>query len=224
MSGESPRTLPGSSVNFGVKAEGDRLLGYQWFFYSTNALSGSSTNSNLVLTNVQPTQAGAYTVVVSNIAGAITSAPALLGVIPPVERRLVPGINLTDQPGSVLYLEYAADVVPGPRWLPLATVPLTNASQFYFDLAAPLPPRRFFQAWHSGGLNSPPELSLYQVPALTLSGAVDSTVRVDSINKFGPVSAWVKLGTVSLTNTSQLYFDVSAIAQPPRLWRIVPVP
>ncbi|MCX6924042.1 MAG: immunoglobulin domain-containing protein, partial [Verrucomicrobia bacterium] len=214
----------GSSVCFAVEAEGDRLLGHQWFFNATNRLAGSSTNSSLILANVQPPQAGAYTVVVSNLAGAITSAPALLGVIPPVERRLAPGINLTDPPGSVLYLEYAADVIPGPRWLPLATVPLTNTSQFYFDATAPLPPQRFYRAWPSGGSNSPPALSLYQVPALTLPGAVGSKVRVDTINKFGPVSAWVTLDTVLLTTTSQLYFDVSAISQPPRLWRIVPVP
>jgi len=29
---------------------------------------------------------------------------------------------------------------------------------------------------------------------------------------------------VVLTNTSQLYFDTSTIGQPPRLYRLVPVP
>ena len=32
------------------------------------------------------------------------------------------------------------------------------------------------------------------------------------------------LATVTLTDTSQLYFDTSSIGQPPRLWRLVPVP
>jgi len=49
-------------------------------------------------------------------------------------------------------------------------------------------------------------------------------LRLDYINAIGPTDAWVKLGTVTLTNTSQLYFDVSAIGQPTRLYRIVPVP
>ena len=59
---------------------------------------------------------------------------------------------------------------------------------------------------------------------VTLTGAVGKAVRVDYINQFGPTDAWVTLDTVILTNTTQLYFDVSAIGQPPRLWRIVPVP
>jgi hypothetical protein len=32
------------------------------------------------------------------------------------------------------------------------------------------------------------------------------------------------LDTITLTNTSQLYFDVSALGQPQRLYQIVPQP
>jgi hypothetical protein len=49
-------------------------------------------------------------------------------------------------------------------------------------------------------------------------------VRLDYINRFGPIDAWITLDTVALTNTSQLYFDTSSIGQPARLWRVVPVP
>jgi hypothetical protein len=49
-------------------------------------------------------------------------------------------------------------------------------------------------------------------------------VRLDYINRFGPIGAWVTLATVSLTNTSQLYFDVSAPGGPQRLYRLVPSP
>jgi hypothetical protein len=55
-------------------------------------------------------------------------------------------------------------------------------------------------------------------------GPVGSSVRADYINQFGPTDAWVALDTVTLTNTSQLYFDVSAPGQPPRLYRLVQVP
>ena len=40
----------------------------------------------------------------------------------------------------------------------------------------------------------------------------------------GPTDAWITLTTVTLTNTSQLYFDTSAPGQPERLYRLVPVP
>jgi hypothetical protein len=49
-------------------------------------------------------------------------------------------------------------------------------------------------------------------------------VRLDYINQYGPIDAWITLATVALTNTSQLYFDVSAPSQPPRLYRLVQVP
>ncbi len=39
-----------------------------------------------------------------------------------------------------------------------------------------------------------------------------------------PTGCWFALNAVTLTNTSQLYFDTSAIGQPPRLYRLVPVP
>jgi hypothetical protein len=57
-----------------------------------------------------------------------------------------------------------------------------------------------------------------------LTGSVGSSLRADYINQFGPTDAWVALDTVTLTNTPQLYFDVSAPGQPPRLYRLVEVP
>jgi hypothetical protein len=62
------------------------------------------------------------------------------------------------------------------------------------------------------------------VPAITLTGAIGSLVRIDYINQFGPVDAWVTLDTVTLTSGPQLYFDTSSIGQPARLYRIVPLP
>ena len=213
----------GSAVAFGLDASG-LLPSYQWFFDATNALGSATTNSLLKLTNIQLAQAGVYTVVVTNALGAVTSAPAFLNVIPPVERRLVPGIGLTGQVGMPLNLEYADALAPGPDWLPLATAPLASAPQFYFDLSVPLPPQRFYHAWQPSPSSVAPALNLHMVPALTLTGAVGSSVRVDCINQFGPTDAWVTLATVTLTNTSQLFFDLSAIGQPPRLWRLMPVP
>src|SRR5207245_2521278 len=55
---------------------------YQWRF--NDADIAAANGSDLTLTNVQPTNAGNYTVVVTNIAGAATSAVAVLTVwVPP---------------------------------------------------------------------------------------------------------------------------------------------
>ena len=105
----------------------------------------------------------------------------------------------------------------------MATMTLSNSSQFYFDLSVPPTPHRFYRAWKSGTPGVVPSLDLHIIPAITLTGNVGDSVRLDYINQFGPTDAWVTLATVTLTNTSQLYFDVSSIGQPARLWRIVPV-
>jgi hypothetical protein len=121
-------------------------------------------------------------------------------------------------------LEDAEALSPLPAWVTFDSVTLTNTSQWYFDVATPLPPQRFYRAWQTGGPSIIPTLSLYMVPAITLTGPVGSSVRVDYINQFGPIDAWVALDTMTLTNTSQLYFDVSAPGQPQRLYRLVQVP
>ncbi len=221
---QSQTAETGTTVAFRVTACGYPPPLYQWFFNATNSLGDMTTNSSLRLTNVQPEQAGAYTVVVSNAYGAVESARALLSVIPPVERRWVPGLTLTALPGSVLTLEGANVLAAGPAWTTLDTVALTSPSQWYFDLSAPLPTQKFYRAWQAGIPSEVPSLHLDFVPAITLAGSIGDHIRIDCINQFGPANAWMTLDEVLLTNTSQLYFDISAVGQPPRLWRIVPVP
>jgi hypothetical protein len=213
----------GSAVSLRVRASSPLPLFYFWYFNATNLLS-SGTNWQVKLPEVQFDQSGAYIVAISNVLGAITSAPALLNVIAPVERRPVPGVKLTGQVGSLLNLDSADFLRPAPNWTPLASVSLTGTSQYWFDLTGPLPPQRFFRAWQAGALSVMPSLELHLVPAITLTGSIGGSVRVDAINRFGPIDAWFTLGTVTLTNTSQLYFDISAWGQPQRLYRLVQIP
>jgi|GEM_PF-1356153 len=72
--------IQGAGTLFSVLASGCQPLSYQWFFNGTNPLPGA-TNSGLGLTNIQVSQSGAYTVVVTNVFGAATSPPAFLTVI-----------------------------------------------------------------------------------------------------------------------------------------------
>jgi hypothetical protein len=121
-------------------------------------------------------------------------------------------------------MDYAGSLDPAPNWASLGSVSLTSTSQFCFDLTLPLPPQRFYRAWQTGTPSAMPSLDLHMVPAITLTGNLGGSVRLDYINQFGPTDAWVTLDTVRLTNTSQLYFDVSAWGQPERLYRLVPLP
>jgi len=74
-------TIPtGATANFRVTATGTAPLSYQWLSHGTN-LPGA-TNLSLTISNVQPTDAGAYAVVVTNWLGCATSQMAELTLGP----------------------------------------------------------------------------------------------------------------------------------------------
>jgi hypothetical protein len=196
---------------------------YQWCYNGTNALGGA-TNCYLELANVQPVQEGAYTVVVTNICGAVTGAPALLSVIAPVERRIVPALYLTGDAGSFLHLDYVNAFGLGTPWLSLSNFTLSSTQELCFDLSDPLPAQRFYRAWQTNAPSARPGLDMRLATEIPLTGAVGSSVRIDYINRFGPTDAWVTLDTVVLSNTTQPYIDVTMFRQPTRLYRLVAVP
>src|SRR5437660_547546 len=64
--------IAGTTATFSVEATGTEPLHYQWQF---NTLERTDqTNAILVLTNVQTEIAGSYTVAITNVDGAVTSA------------------------------------------------------------------------------------------------------------------------------------------------------
>lgn len=72
----------GSNVTFSVSAAGDGPLSYQWKFNGSTNIGGA-TNSTFTINNVQLTNAGTYSVVVSNSVSSATSSNAPLFVITP---------------------------------------------------------------------------------------------------------------------------------------------
>ena len=77
----------GTTASFSVTAAGDAPLKYQWRKGGANLLNDSRvsgvTTTNLVIATVQPSDAGDYTVVVTNFAGSVTSIVAHLTVYSP---------------------------------------------------------------------------------------------------------------------------------------------
>ncbi len=72
--------LVGQMATFSVAASGTAPLHYQWTVGSSNILN--ATNATLTLTNVQLSQAGNYSVLVSNTVSSAISSNAVLMVIP----------------------------------------------------------------------------------------------------------------------------------------------
>src|SRR4030095_1150812 len=80
----------------------------QWWFNETNAIAGA-TNATLIVSNAQPINAGNYTLVVTNIAGAATSSVAILTVF----------VNTSGNLIAYDGFEYTADqlLTTGSSWL-----------------------------------------------------------------------------------------------------------
>ena len=73
----------GQDVTLNVTAYGSLPLWYQWYFNTNSPIAGG-TNFSLAIPNVQPSDLGSYSVVVSNNVGTVTSAFATLSfAVPP---------------------------------------------------------------------------------------------------------------------------------------------
>lgn len=84
--------LQGTLVTFAVDADGVLPLRYQWQKNSTNLVNGGNvsgaTSSTLTLNNVSLSDAGIYSVVITNLYGSVTSSNAILTVLPTLAEAL----------------------------------------------------------------------------------------------------------------------------------------
>lgn len=91
----------GSNATFSVAASGSGTLHYQWEFNGTN-ISGA-TASQYVINNVQITNAGGYSVLITNTSGSTLSDTASLSVLAP----------LTNAPGCIIGASNMVNWWPG---------------------------------------------------------------------------------------------------------------
>jgi len=117
--------VAGATAGFQVTANGSGPLSYQWFFNQTNALAGA-TNTMLVVSNAQPANGGAYSVVVTNVAGSVPSSAATLTIISPPSIAQQP-VSITTNQGAQVVFSIAAT----------GSLPLTY--QWWFNGATALP-------------------------------------------------------------------------------------
>jgi len=127
------------TTTFTVTSSGLPAPGYQWWFNGT-PIPGATTAS-LTLLNVQTNQAGNYSVILTNVAGAVTSASASLALLSaaPAQFQSVTELpNLTLQlsasgdAGGYYYLETSTNLF---HWVPISTLVATNGT-FQFNTGA----------------------------------------------------------------------------------------
>jgi hypothetical protein len=83
----------GSTATFTVVAGGTAPLSYRWRFNGTNI--AGATNTTLAFVNVQPTNAGTYSVMVTNAYDSVTSSNAVLTVLTQPPSIITQPTNLT---------------------------------------------------------------------------------------------------------------------------------
>ena len=116
---------PGNTANFTVVAAGSAPLSYRWYFNTNTSLAGA-TNAALGLANVQSTNAGSYSVVITNTAGAVTSSVAVLTVgsaaAPQISASAftggIFGINVTGAAGQTYLVQASTNLA---NWTTLFT-------------------------------------------------------------------------------------------------------
>ncbi|HXG47979.1 MAG TPA: immunoglobulin domain-containing protein, partial [Methylomirabilota bacterium] len=107
---ESLTVTNGDAARFEVTAEGAAPLSFQWF-HEASPLPGA-TNASLLLPAATPGDAGAYSVVVSNRFGTVTSAPAQLTVVVPPLITLEPQDLLATNGHDVAFAIVVVGSVP----------------------------------------------------------------------------------------------------------------
>ncbi|MSU59369.1 MAG: hypothetical protein EXS35_14560 [Pedosphaera sp.] len=146
---EGTAVYPDSDATFSVAATGSGTLSYQWLF--NGAVIPGATSNSYTRVNVQPEDAGNYSVIVSNNLGTATSANALLLLL---DSPFVNGVTASPGARSALI-----------SW----TTTVAGNSQVQFDTASFIIPNALSAAAAAQGSFS---TSSYTDPALTTSHVI----------------------------------------------------
>jgi hypothetical protein len=125
-------TYWGQTNTLTAGAWGSGNLAYQWYFNGA-AISGA-TSSNLVLSGIQFTNAGLYTVVVSSSYGSVTNTPEQVVVNPAnVSLGLFAGVIIQGTVGYNYNIQATADLSDTNSWMTLNNLTLTSPVQIWYD-------------------------------------------------------------------------------------------
>ena len=135
-----------SAISVGVW--GSEPLSYQWWFNGDPI--NNATNQTLSFTNIQFTNAGLYSIVVTNPFGSVTNTPEQLVVNPAsVSIGLSPTIIVSGIAGRNYIIQRVADLANTNSWVTVTNLTLSAPVQTWTDtsLDASLPgnPTQFYQ-------------------------------------------------------------------------------
>jgi hypothetical protein len=125
-------TYLGQTNTLSVGAWGSGGLVYQWYLNGV-AIAGA-TSSNLVLSGIQFTNAGSYTVVVSSPYGSVTNTPEQVVVNPAnTSIGLFAGVIIQGTVGYNYTIQSSTNLGDANSWITLTNLTLTSPIQIWDD-------------------------------------------------------------------------------------------
>ena len=230
---QSQTNLAGTSVVFSVALGVSTPVNYQWQFDGTNI--DGATGSTLVLTNVQFSQEGSYSVVVSNPAGSTNSTPATLTVLSPPLFVTPPqsqvgfwgegvtfSVNVAGTPPFSYQWQYNGAPIAGATGasLVLTNLQMTNGGSYTVvvtNLYGAVMSDPAYLTMNPAGVS----LALYA--GVTINGVVGLTYGIQYTTNLSNTNSWQGLANVTLGEPSELWFDVRPTGRQ-GYYRVVPGP
>jgi hypothetical protein len=130
--------LAGQPASFYAAASGTAPLAYQWFF-NTNTAIAAGTSATLTITNAQNSNEGAYSLRVTNSAGAVTSVVATLTVnAEPVITSQPANQSVLVSNAATFSVVAVGDAPLRYQWYFNTTTAIANATNAAYSLASAL--------------------------------------------------------------------------------------
>jgi len=151
---ESAIACLNGQATFAVGATGSQPITYQWRFHGTNCLASSwvdiagATNATYTINSVQNTNAGCYSVRISNSLGYVDTSLAQLTVTPVcVSADLYMGLTISGGvPGQKYGIYSTMSLTPPITWTSNATITQTVSGVLWIDTNSPAnKPKEFYK-------------------------------------------------------------------------------
>lgn len=180
----------GQDATFAVVASGSPLLSYQWYF-NTNTLLPGATGDTLLITNLQTSNAGRYSVVVTNLGGRATNiATLMVNPLPTPPVVVTPPQDKTVTVGQSATFSVAVSGTPPLRyqWFFNTNTPLASATNASLTITSA-------QTNNAGW---------YSVSVTNNVGATSASARLGVITNSSATGliGWATVADRGLTNTT----------------------